>query len=103
MVVVVDITILKMASKPVKLQKENPAGYAEEGKQSKRNQEKRKGRFKDKRQNIIPQQMIEKSYNERPKRERFFSIKKNSIMVIKIFKNYHWISNKKIQHEYMLL
>ena len=46
--VVVDVTTLKMARKPVKLQKENPAGCAGEGKQSKGNMEKRKGRFKDK-------------------------------------------------------
>jgi len=36
-----------MARKPVKLQKKSPAGCAGEGKQSKRNEEKRKGRFKD--------------------------------------------------------
>ena len=36
-VVVVDVTTLKMARKPVKLQKENPAGCAGEGKQSKGN------------------------------------------------------------------
>ena len=34
-VVVVDGTTLKSGRKPVKLQKESPAGYAEEGKQSK--------------------------------------------------------------------
>ena len=45
-----DVTTLKMARKPVKLQKENPAWCAGEGKQSKLNQEKRKGRFKDNRQ-----------------------------------------------------
>ena len=44
---VVDVTTLKMARKLVKLQKENPAGYAGEGKQNKENQEKRKGRYKD--------------------------------------------------------
>ena len=42
-VVVVDVTILKMARKPVKLRKKNSAGCAGEGKQ-------RKGRFKDNRQ-----------------------------------------------------
>ena len=36
-----DVTTLKIVRKPVKLQKENPAGCAGEGKQ-----EKRKGRFK---------------------------------------------------------
>ena len=36
-VVVVDVTTLKIARKPVKLQMENPAGYAGEGKQSKGN------------------------------------------------------------------
>ena len=40
-----DVTTLKMAREPVKLQKENPAGCAGEGRQSKGNQEKRKGRF----------------------------------------------------------
>ena len=45
--VVVDVTTLKMARKPVKLQKESPAGCAGEGKQSRGNYEKRKGRFKD--------------------------------------------------------
>ena len=35
--VVVDVTTLKMARKPLKLQKENPAGYAGEGKQRKGN------------------------------------------------------------------
>ena len=35
--IVVDVTTLKMARKPVKLQKENPAGCAGEGKQSKGN------------------------------------------------------------------
>ena len=35
--VVVDVTTLEMARKPVKLQKENPAGCAGEGKQSKGN------------------------------------------------------------------
>ena len=30
----IDVATLKMARKPVKLQKENPAGYAGEGKQS---------------------------------------------------------------------
>ena len=38
---------VKKGRKPVKLQKENPAGCAEEGKQSKGNYVKRKGRFKD--------------------------------------------------------
>ena len=37
MVVVVDVNNLKNSRKPVKLQKENPAGYAGEGKQSKGN------------------------------------------------------------------
>jgi len=37
MVVVVDVTTLEMARKPVKLQKENPAVCAGEGKQSKGN------------------------------------------------------------------
>ena len=36
--------------KPVKLQKENLAGFAGEGKQSKGNQEKKKGWFKNNRQ-----------------------------------------------------
>ena len=40
-----DGTTLKLARKPVMLQKENPAGCAGGGKQSKGNQEKRKGRF----------------------------------------------------------
>ena len=40
-----DVTMLKMVRKSVKLHKENPAGCAGEGKQSKGNQEKRKGRF----------------------------------------------------------
>ena len=35
--VVVDVTTLKMARKPVKLQKESPAGCAGEDKQSKGN------------------------------------------------------------------
>ena len=35
MVVVVDVKALKMARKPVKLQKESPAGCAGEGKQNK--------------------------------------------------------------------
>ena len=35
--VLVDVTTLKMARKPVKLQKENPAGCAGEDKQSKGN------------------------------------------------------------------
>ena len=39
-----------MVRKPVKLQKENPAGCAGEGKHSKGKQEKRKGWFKDNRQ-----------------------------------------------------
>ena len=43
--VVVDVTTFKMARKPVKLQKENPAGCAGEGKPSKGNWEKRKGRL----------------------------------------------------------
>ena len=47
LVVVVIVTTLKMARKPVKLQKDSPAGCAWEGKQSKGNWEKRKGRFKD--------------------------------------------------------
>jgi len=34
---VVDVNNLKNGRKPVKLQKESPAGYAGEGKQSKRN------------------------------------------------------------------
>ena len=46
-VVVVDVNNLKNGRKPVKLQKESPAGCAGEGKQSKGNYEKRKGRFKD--------------------------------------------------------
>ena len=33
----VDVTTLKIAKKPVKIQKENPAGYAGEGKQNKGN------------------------------------------------------------------
>ena len=37
MVVVVDVTTLEMARKPVKLQKESPAGCVGEGKQSKGN------------------------------------------------------------------
>ena len=41
------LTTLKNGRKPVKIQKESPAGCAEEGKQSKCNYEKRKGRFKD--------------------------------------------------------
>ena len=36
-VLVFDVTTLKMARKPAKLQKENPAGCAGEGKQSKGN------------------------------------------------------------------
>ena len=47
--VVFDVTTLKMARKPMKLQKVNQAGYAGEGKQSKGNL-KRIGRFKDNRQ-----------------------------------------------------
>ena len=43
---VVDVNKVKNDRKPVKLQKENPAGCAGEGKQSKGNYEKRKGRFK---------------------------------------------------------
>ena len=43
----VDVNNLKNGRKPVKLQKESPAGCAGEGKQSKENQEKWKGRFKD--------------------------------------------------------
>ena len=46
---VVDFTTLKMARKPVKLQKENPAGCAGEGKQNIGNLEKRKVQFKDNR------------------------------------------------------
>ena len=34
---VVDVITLKMTREPVKLQKENPAGCAEEGKQNKGN------------------------------------------------------------------
>ena len=49
---VVDVTTLKMARKPVKLKKENPAGCAGEGKQSKGNYENRKGRFKDNRKQL---------------------------------------------------
>ena len=45
--VVVELTTLKMASKPMKLQNESPAGCTGEGKQSKGKKEKRKGRFKD--------------------------------------------------------
>ena len=45
--VVVDVNNLKNGKKPVKLQKESPAGCAGEGKQSIENLEKRKGRFKD--------------------------------------------------------
>ena len=45
-----NVTTLKMARKPVKLQKECPARCAGEGKQSKGNLKKRKGRFKDNRQ-----------------------------------------------------
>ena len=41
----VDVTTLKMARKPVKLQKENQAGCAGEGKQNEGNQEKRKERY----------------------------------------------------------
>ena len=37
MLLLFDVTMLKMARKPVKLQEENPAGYAGEGKQSKGN------------------------------------------------------------------
>ena len=44
---VVDDTTLKMTRKTVKLPKENPAGCAGEGKQSKGNQKKRIGRFED--------------------------------------------------------
>ena len=44
---VVDVTTLKMARKPVKLQEENPVEWAGEIKQSKGSKEKRKGRFKD--------------------------------------------------------
>ena len=40
--VVVDVTTLKMVMMPVKLQKENLAGCAGEGKQSKGKQERRK-------------------------------------------------------------
>ena len=47
MVVLVDVTKLTMERKPVKLQKENPAGCAGESKQSKGNYEMRKGRFKN--------------------------------------------------------
>ena len=47
---VVDVTTLKMAMKPVNLQKENLAGCAGEGKQNKGNQYKRIGRFKDNQQ-----------------------------------------------------
>ena len=46
-VVVVDVNNLKNGRKPVKLQKESPAGSTGEGKQSKGNYEMRKGRFKD--------------------------------------------------------
>ena len=45
--VMVDVNILKIGRKPVKLQKESPAGCTGEGKQSKGNYEKRKRRFKD--------------------------------------------------------
>ena len=41
------LTTLKMARKAVKIQKECSAGCAGEGKQSKGNYKKRKGRFKD--------------------------------------------------------
>ena len=44
---VVDVNNLKNGRKPVKLQKESPARCAGEGKQSKGNYEKRRGRFKD--------------------------------------------------------
>ena len=50
MTILFHVTALKMVRKPVKLQKENPAGFVGEGKQSKGNWEKRKGRFKDNRQ-----------------------------------------------------
>ena len=50
LVVVIDVTTLKMARKPVKLQKESPAGCAGVGKQSKGNEEKKKGWLKDIRQ-----------------------------------------------------
>ena len=41
------LTTPKNGRKPVKLQKESPAGCVGEGKQNKGNWEKRKGRFKD--------------------------------------------------------
>ena len=44
---VVDVNNLKNCRKPVKLQKESPAGCDGESKQSKGNYEKRKGQFKD--------------------------------------------------------
>ena len=43
----VDVNNLENCRKSVKLQKESPAGCAGEGKQSKGNQEKGKGLFKD--------------------------------------------------------
>ena len=54
MLLLFDVRTIKMARKPVKLQKENRAGCAGEGKQSKgkyeKRKEKRKERFKDNRQ-----------------------------------------------------
>ena len=49
MLLLFDVTTLKIARKPVKLQKENPAGCAGEGKQSKGIKEKIKVRIKDNR------------------------------------------------------
>ena len=46
----VDMVVVEITRKLVKLQKENPAGCAGESKRSKGNQKKRKGRFKDNRQ-----------------------------------------------------
>ena len=59
--VVVDVTTLKMARKPVKLHKENPAGCAKEGEQSKGNLEKRKERFKNNRQQHYVRKRVSRS------------------------------------------
>ena len=57
---------LKMTRKPVKLQKENPAGCSGEGKQSKGNYKKRKGRFKDNRQQHFMRKKVTQIFFRQP-------------------------------------
>ena len=52
------LVTLKIARKPVKLQRISPAGCAGEGKQSKGNEDKKKERFKDNRQPLFVRKRV---------------------------------------------